>query len=71
MFESELEVFFSDQAFVKVRLPFGEDFSLVLGHTDSGQTLDEGVGVEGGLRLHRAQNSGWGGRLQVGVALPW
>ena len=58
MFEGEFEVFFSDQSFVEVGLPIGEDFSLILGHTDAGQALDEGVGVEGGLRLHGAQNSG-------------
>ena len=58
MFEGELEVFFSDQAFVEVGLPFGEDFGLILGHTRSGQALDEGVGVKGGLRLHERQYSG-------------
>ena len=42
---------------------------LVLGHAGFSQAFDEGVGVEGGLRLHGAQNSGWGRGLQVGVAL--
>ena len=69
MCEGELEVFFGDQAFVEVGLPSGEDFGLVLGHAGLGQALDEGVGIEGGLRLHGAQNSARGGGLQVGVAL--
>ena len=63
-------MFFSDQAFIEVGLPIGEDFSLILGHAGAGQALDEGVGVEGGgLSLHGAQNSGWGRGLQAGVAL--
>ena len=66
MFEGEFKVFFGDHAFIELRLPFGEDCGLVLGHTGPGQTLDKGVGVEGGLRLHEAQNSAWGGVLQVG-----
>ena len=65
----ELEVFFGDQPLIKVGLPIGEDFGLVLGHASLGQALDEGVGVEGGLRLHERQNSGWGGRMQAGLAL--
>ena len=68
--KGELEVFFDDQAFIKVGLPIGEDFGLVLGHAGPSQALDEGVGVEGdGLRLHGSQNSGWGGGAQAGVAL--
>ena len=77
MVEGKCEVFFGDQAFIEVGLPIGEDFGLVFGHAGLSQALDEGVGVldegagvEGeGLNLHEAQNSGWGGRLQVGVAL--
>ena len=70
VFEGELEVFLGDQAFIEVSLPIGEDFGLVLGHAGTSQVLDKGVGIEGGgLSLHRAQNSGWGGGLQVGVAL--
>ena len=62
MAKGEFEVFFGDQTFVKVGSPFGEDFGLVRGHAGAGQALDEGVGVEGGgLSLHGAQNSGWGG----------
>ena len=58
------------QAFIKVGLPIGEDFGLVLGHAGAGQALYEGVGVEGGgLSLHGAQNSAWGGGLQARVAL--
>ena len=65
-------MFFGDQPFIKVGLPFGEDFGLVLGHADLSQAFDEGVGVEsGGLRLHGAQNSGLGGGLQAAVALSW
>ena len=40
-------MFFDDQTFVKVGLPIGEDFGLVLGHAGLGQALDEGVGVKG------------------------
>ena len=58
MFEREFEVFFGDQAFVEVGLSLGEDFRLGFGHARSGQALDEGMGVEGGLGLHRAQSSG-------------
>ena len=66
---SRFNVFFGNQAFIEVGLPIGDDFGLVFGHAGPGQAFDEGVGVEGGLRLHGAQNSGWGGRLQVDVAL--
>ena len=52
MCEGELEVFFGNQALIKVGLPIGEDFGLVLGHAGLGQALDEGVGIEGRLRLH-------------------
>ena len=66
--EGELEVCFGDQAFVKVGLPLGEDFGLVLRHADVGQAFDEVVGVEGyGFCFHRAQNSGWRGGLQAGA----
>ena len=55
MVEGEFEVFFGDQAFIKVRLSIGEGFGLVFGHAGAGQALDEGVGVEGeGLSLHGA-----------------
>ena len=67
--EGELEVFFGDQPFIEVGMPIGEDFGLVLGHAGAGQAFDEGVGVEGGLRLHERQNRGWVGGVQVGVAL--
>lgn len=52
MFEGEFEVFFDDQAFVKVGLPSGKDFGLVFRHAGAGQALDVGVSVEGDLRLH-------------------
>ena len=58
MAEGELKVFFSNQAFIEVGLLIDEDFGLILGHARSGQALDEGVGVEGGLRLHEKQYSG-------------
>ena len=58
------EVCFSDQAFIEVGLPFGEDFGLSLGHANAGQSFDEVVGVEGdGFCLHSVQNSGWHGGL--------
>ena len=62
-------MFFGDQAFVEVGLPIGEDFGLVLGHAGLGQALDEGVSVEGGLRLqlHERQNNGWVGGMQAGL----
>ena len=70
--EGAFEVFFGDQPFIKVGLPFGEDFGLVLGHADLSQAFDEGVGIEsGGLSLHERQNSGWDGGLQVAVARSW
>ena len=62
MCEGEFKVFFGDQTFIEVGLSFGKDFGLILGHADSGQAFNEGVGVEGeGLSLHGAQDSGWGG----------
>ena len=63
VFEGEFEVFFSERAFIEVGLSFGEDFGLILGHAGAGQAFDEGVGVEGGLRLHEGHNSGWGRSL--------
>ena len=70
--EGEFEVFFGDQTFIEVGLPFGEDFGLVLGHAGAGQAFDEVMGVEGeGLSLYGAQNSGWGGGVQARVALSW
>lgn len=66
MAEGEFEVFFGNQAFIELGLPFGENFGLGLGHARPGQALDEGVSIEGGgLRLHGAQSSAWGGALQV------
>ena len=55
MCEGELEVFFGNQALIKVGLPIGEDFGLVLGHAGLGQALDEGVGIEGRMRLHEIE----------------
>ena len=57
--EGKCEVFFGDQAFIEVGLTFGEDFSLVFGHAGLSQAFDEVMGVEGGLGLHAAGNSGW------------
>ena len=57
--EGELKVFLGNQAFVKVGLPIGEHFGLVLGHAGLSQAFNEGVGVEGaGLSLYGARNSG-------------
>ena len=40
MCEGEFKVFFGDQAFIKVGLPIGEDFVLVLGHAGAGQAFE-------------------------------
>ena len=68
MCEGEFEVFFGDQALVKVGLPSGKDFGLIFGQAGLGQALDEGMGVEGGgLSLYGAQNSAWGGASGCGA----
>ena len=64
-----LKIWLGGEVFITAGLPPGDDFSLGFGHARSGQTLDEGVGVKGDLRFYEAQNSGWGGGLQVGMKL--
>ena len=59
------KVWLGGEVFITAGLPHGDDVGLGFGHARLGQALDEG-----GLSLHGAQNSDWGGRLQVGVALP-